>query len=261
MEITNLNPEQLKIFLLVLIRVSVVFFLFPVFASPMFPVRLKAALTLVLSLLLFSIVSVKPEALPTDPVGVLLMMGSELIIGLALGFCVRLFFSAAQLAGQLISFQMGFAIINVFDPQTGSQSSIIDQIAFWVIFLVFLMLDGHHAFISALVESFQILPFGSVQLGAPLLPALIQMITGMFVLGLKISAPALAALLFISAAFGISAKFAPQMNILIAAFPLKILVGLLFFGVSLQIIGYLTPHFIQRLPNVLTTLMRWLGSP
>jgi flagellar biosynthetic protein FliR len=123
------------------------------------------------------------------------------------------------------------------------------------------MLDGHHAFISALVESFQILPFGSVQLGAPLLPALIQMITGMFVLGLKISAPALAALLFISAAFGISAKFAPQMNILIAAFPLKILVGLLFFGVSLQIIGYLTPHFIQRLPNVLTTLMRWLGSP
>jgi flagellar biosynthetic protein FliR len=260
MEFININPEQLQIFLLVLIRVSVVLFLFPVFASPMFPVRLKAALTLVISLLLFTSVSVNSDSLPSDAVSVLILMVSELIIGLLLGFSVRLFFGAAQLAGQLISFQMGFAIINVFDPQTGSQSSIIDQIAFWVIFLVFLMLNGHHVFITALVESFQMVPFGAVSLSGSLFQKLVRMITEMFVLGLKISSPALAALLFTSAAFGISAKFAPHMNILIAAFPLKIFIGLLFFGVSLQIIGYVTPTFIQGLPDLLSSLMGWLGG-
>ena len=259
MEIINIQPDQVKAFLLVLIRVSVVIFLFPVFASPMFPVRVKAALALILALLLYTIVPVNPVSLPADAVGVMVLMVSELLIGLTLGFSVRLLFSAAQLGGQLISFQMGFAIINVFDPQTGSQSSIIDQIAFWVIFLVFLLLNGHHAFIASLVESFESLPLGAVRLKGPLIQALIGMLADMFVLGLKISSPALAALLFASAGFGICAKFAPQMNILIAAFPLKIIVGLLFFGLSLQIIGYLTPAYISRMPDLLRMLMRSLS--
>jgi flagellar biosynthesis protein FliR len=260
MGLLSFDPEQLKVFFLILIRVSVVLFMFPIFGGNMLPTSVKAGFSMILSIVFFPVITIDPALFPSHPVQFLTLAVSELVIGLCLGMTVRLFFAGVQLAGQMVGFQMGFAIINVMDPQTGSQVSIIDQIGYWVVLLVFLALNGHHTMITALGESFQLVDVGMVSINSALLSQMVKMSSDIFVVAIKIGAPAIAALLFTSAAFGISAKFAPQMNILIAAFPIKIIVGLTFFGVCLRIIASMTQVFLVSFQPLLTTILSRLGG-
>jgi flagellar biosynthesis protein FliR len=260
MELLNFSPDQFRIFLLVLIRVSVVLYLFPIFSSAMIPTFVKAGLALAMALVLFPVVPVSLAGFPNTIPAVLMMIVSELFIGLVLGLSIRLFMAAVELAGQLIGFQMGFAIINVLDPQTGTQVSIMGQIGNLVVVVVFLALNGHHSMIMGLVESFKVVDIGMIALKQGFLTQVISLAADMFVLAIKIGAPAIVALLFTSAGFGITAKFVPQMNILIAAFPVKIVVGLVFFGMCLQIIALMTQAYLNRLPGLLSSLLKWMGG-
>ena len=153
MEILGYSQEHFKVFILILIRVSVVLFLFPIFGSRVFPPLAKAGLALIVTMTLLPIVNLNNFNFPENTISILLLIISELMIGLILGLFARLFFSAAQLAGHIISFQMGFGMINVLDPQTGAQVSILDQIAYWVVIIVFLLLNGHHILISSMADS------------------------------------------------------------------------------------------------------------
>ena len=260
MEILNFSPEQFKAFILILIRVSVVLYMFPVFGSTMFPNLAKAGLALAFSMVLFPVVQINLQFFPENIVEFMMLMVSEFFIGMVLGLSVRMFFAAVEVAGQMIGFQMGFAVINVFDPQTGSQVSIVDQIGYLVIVLVFLSLNGHHALINALTESFQIVDIGLFSLKEGLFEQIISISAQMFVLAVKIGAPAIIALLFTSTAFGICAKFAPQMNVLIAAFPIKIVVGLLFLGLFFQLSAALTRSYMVGLKPLLRSLLVLMGG-
>jgi len=127
-----LKPDEFKVFLLILVRVSVVLFLFPFFSSSTFPTLAKAGLALILSFLLYPVVAVTPDLFPETSVHLVILMFSEVLIGLALGLSLNIFFAGVKLAGQIIGFQMGFTMINVVDPQSGENISIMEQIAYWV---------------------------------------------------------------------------------------------------------------------------------
>jgi len=185
MDILNaIDPIEFRTYLLVLLRVSIILFMFPVFSSKVFPNRLKMGFAMVVALLFYSVVDVDLSRFPMSVVATGLLIVAEALIGLTLGLCLRMFFASVQLAGQVIGFQMGFAMINVVDPQTGANVSIMDQLGYWVCVLVFL-------------------------------------------LAIKIGAPVIASLAFVSVGFGLVSKFSPQMNVMIVAFPLKIVGGLL----------------------------------
>jgi flagellar biosynthetic protein FliR len=260
MELLTYSTEQFQTFLMVLIRISVVLYLFPVFSSTMIPAAVKAGLALALALVITPIVPVDPARFPDSVPAVGMLMVAELFIGLVLGLSVRIFLVTVELAGQVIGFQMGFAIINVLDPQTGTQMSIIGQIGSLVILVIFLMLNGHHALIGGLVDSFSTVNIGMISLQRGFFSQMMGLMAEMFVIAIKMGAPAITALLFTSAAFGITAKFAPQMNILIAAFPVKIAVGLVFFGLSLFAVELLTRAYLEQLPGLFASLLNWLGG-
>ncbi len=261
-DILNFSPDHFKVFILILIRVSVVLFLFPVFSSKVFPRIAKAGLALVISMAFFPNVSIDPSIFPDNIVEILILLVSELMIGMILGLTVRIFFASAQLAGQLISFQMGFAMINVIDPQTGVQVSILDQIAYWVVILIFLFLNGHHLMILSLMKSFQIIGIGMITIEKGLLIKMISLSTDMFILAIKIGSPGILALLFVSCAFGLCAKFAPQMNILIVAFPIKITIGLIFFSFTLSLLLISSRFFIKGFyPLLIATMVSLRGGP
>ena len=261
MEILNLiDPEEFKVYLLVLARMGFVLFMLPIFATTMFPALVKAAFAMVVSMLLYSVVNVDPALFPETVVATGLLFVTEAMIGLTLGVCVRTFFGSVQLAGQIIGFQMGFAMINVVDPQSGANVSIMEQIAYWVALLVFLLLNGHHIMLLALVESFELVPPGFFMFQEAMLTRVLGLGAEMFVLAIKIGAPVIAALLFTSAAFGLTAKFSPQMNVMIVAFPLKIIVGLMLFGLSLNIVLRVVRAFISELKPLFLSLLFWAGG-
>lgn len=264
MEVTNLyglDLNQIRIFLLLMVRISVIIFFLPVFGSRNWPVLAKVGFVLTLALVLF------PAARNLDwpPVGNLFDFGlvvlTEALIGLSLGLTIDLILAGIQLGGQILGFQLGFTIANVIDPQSGTQVSITGQMIYLMVILLFLVLNGHHVFILALSESLTLLRPGQVVIGTQLFNQLMTLCLQMFTLSIKIVAPALAVLLFAKTAMGIIAKAVPQINVMIVSFPLNIAIGLFFLGISFAWIGeFMTAYVSRDLAQELWRAMRGLGG-
>jgi flagellar biosynthetic protein FliR len=182
------------------------------------------------------------------------------MIGLTIGLCLRIFFGSVQLAGQIIGFQMGFAMINVVDPQTGSNVSIMDQLGYWVCVVVFLLLNGHHIMFLAIIDSFKLVPIGFYMMQEAMMVKFMDMGAQLFILAIKIGAPVIASLALVSVGFGLVAKFSPQMNVMIVAFPLKIVVGLVLFSFTLQIIVIFTKNYVAQFKELLMYFLFYIGG-
>ncbi len=261
MEILNvIDPVEIRTYLLVLMRVSILLFMFPVFSSNVFPSRLKMGLAMVVSLLFYSVVDVDLSRFPMSVIATGLLIIAEALIGLTLGLCLRLFFASVQLAGQIIGFQMGFAMINVVDPQTGANVSIMDQLGYWVCVIVFLLLNGHYILFMAMIDSFKLVPIGFFMMQEVMLAKILELGSEFFLLAIKIGSPVIASLVFVSVGFGLISKFSPQMNVMIVAFPLKIVAGLLLFGLTLQIIVIVTQNYVAQFKELLMYFLFFAGG-
>lgn len=261
MDILNvIDPAQFRAYMLVLLRVGILLFMFPIFSSTVFPERLKIGFALIISLLLYSVVKVDITRFPMNAVSTGLLILAEATIGITLGLCLRMFFASVQLAGQIIGFQMGYAMINVVDPQTGANVSIMDQFGYWVCIVVFLLLNGHHIIFLAVIDSFKIVPIGFFMMHEAIPAKVVEIGGQLFLLSIKIGAPVIAALAFVSVAFGLVAKFSPQMNVMIVAFPLQIITGLVLFGLVLQIIVIITRTYVSELKGLLMYFLFYMGG-
>jgi len=189
-----------------------------------------------------------------------LMILAEALIGLTLGLCLRIFFGSVQLAGQVIGFQMGFAMINVVDPQTGANVSIMDQLGYWVCVIIFLILNGHHIMFLAMIDSFKLVPIGFFMMQEVMMARMLDLGAQLFLLAIKIGAPVIASLAFVSVGFGLVAKFSPQMNVMIVAFPLKIVAGLILFSLTLQIIVIVTKSYVAEFKELLMYFLFFAGG-
>ena len=261
MDILNvIDPIEFRTYMLVLLRVSIILFMFPVFSSNVFPNRLKTGFAMVVSLAFYSVVDVDLSRFPLSVIATGLLISAEALIGLTLGLCLRMFFGSVQLAGQVIGFQMGFAMINVVDPQTGANVSIMDQLGYWVCIVVFLILNGHHIMFIAIIDSFKLVPIGFFMMPEVMMAKILDLGARFFLLAIKIGAPVIASLVFVSVGFGLVAKFSPQMNVMIVAFPLKIIAGLLLFGFTLQIIVIVTKNYVAQFKELLMYFLFFAGG-
>ncbi len=220
--------------LLILMRVAPVIFMMPLFHSKNIPNRVKAGLTMVIGLVLLPTVKAEVGPFPSEPLSFGFFTLSELMIGMLLGFSVRLVFGGLQLAGELAGFQMGFGMARVMDPQSGSESTVVSEFYYLIGLLLFLAVDGHHWFFRALTESFHLLAPGEFHFREGLARLLILLSGGMFVLALKIVAPILSIMVVVQIALGVIARMIPQVNLLMTSFPLTISLGLVFLGLSMD---------------------------
>ena len=252
--------QEFKAFFLILIRVSVILLMFPFFSSRVIPVLAKAGLVLIITIILFSVIDNKVVEFPDTLCGMVRMITAELIIGMILGLLVQIVFEGIRMMGQLVGFQTGFAITNILDPQSGVQVSIFSNMAYLVAMVIFLILNGHHILLNAVRESFEIINVGSLSLDRRIFQEIINASGDMFVIAIKIGAPAIAALLFTKVVFGLITKLIPQMNIMIVAFPIQIVIGLIFFGVSLNVILRFMERYLGDLGSLLINTMNCLKA-
>jgi len=158
-------------------------------------------------------------------------MSGEVLIGVLLGFASRLVFAGIQLAGQLIGFQMGFSIVNIIDPVTSTQVSIIAEFQYLVAALLFLATSAHHVFLAAIVESYKVLPIYDFQFtGRSCRPH--RPFRQHVCHCREDFRPLIAALLLTNVGLGLIARTVPQINIFIVGFPLQIAVGLIGIGLT-----------------------------
>lgn len=247
-------PIQSWIF--ILMRVAPILFLMPLFGSKNIPNRLKAAMTLVLSFILLPVVRVEPSSFPSEIFGFLFFLFSEFMIGFLLGLFIRLIFAGIQLAGEFIGFQMGFGIANVIDPQSGTDTTLIAQFHYLLGLLIFLSIDGHHWFLRALIRSFDLLSPGEFSLQKGLFPFFLEVCRKMFLTAIKIVAPIMVILVLVQMAMGLIARTVPQVNVLLSSFPLTISLGLIFLGLSMDLLWpYLRNLFEESGKGLVFTLL------
>ena len=255
MTLLNFSLPMVQAAVLIFTRVGAILLTAPLFSSGSIPVHVKIGLSFMLAVIVFPLVSVNDIlVLPLASLGI--AMAGEVLIGVIIGFTARLLFAAVQLAGQLVGFQMGFGIVNVIDPQTSSQVSIIAQFENIITLLIFMAVNAHHWFIMAIAKSFEVVPLLAFSFTNSLMEALVRLSCDMFVVAAKVAAPIIAILLFTSVALGLLARTVPQMNIFIVGFPLKLAIGLLAVGLTLPLLSTLLRNLFQGLGEDIFVLMR-----
>ena len=220
-------------------RVSGLMVFCPFLGSSAIPAPLKAALTLLVTALLYPLRGPLSLDLSTwQWVGVAV---SEVVIGLGLGLAANFMMEAPMLAGQVLGVQMGYSLAALFDPQTQADTPVLGQFHQLAALLIFLQLDVHHWLLRAVVSSFDYLPAGTVMTFSAA-SALLHAAGGIFLAGVQIAAPALAATLVADVALGFLGKASPQMPVLFIGLAVKNLLGL---AVMIAVIAY-WPHALSR---------------
>jgi flagellar biosynthetic protein FliR len=225
--------EQMQGFFWVLIRISTLFFLLPIFGGRNIPVLWKAGLSFVIAVVLTPVVPI-PANLPVSAPEIILGILSEVLMGTILGMTVRIFFAATEMGGQFMSFQMGFSMARAVDPQTGAPSTVLTQFLYIFGLLLFFAMNGHHMFIRIIASSFYSVPPNNISFQPAIGRELIKAGASMFVLGVKIAAPILVALFLSNLCLGIIARTVPQVNILMVGFPINLCIGLVLFSFILM---------------------------
>ena len=260
MGIFDLSPIEYQKFLFVLLRVGALIMFFPIVGSGQVPGRIKVGLILFVSIAVFPVVRATPMHDPKSLFELVVNLFSEITIGLAVAYSARLMFTAVQIAGTVVDFQMGFGVVNVIDPQTETQVSVTAQFQYILAILFFLALDAHHIIIGAIVESFFLINPFQINFSTFTPEIILLLFKATFVTAVKIAAPIMAILFFISVGLGLVARTVPQMNVFIVGFPLQIGVGLLMVGLSMSFFSIVVQGQIEQLPERFLGIMQSFKS-
>lgn len=255
MELFNLQAAQFFSLFLTIIRVSLIVFLLPFFGAGAIPNSVKAAFCLVLSLAIWPRLSFPGNLLPMDALGLILMIAGELVLGLVLDIIVNFLFSAVMTGGHMVGFSMGFSMMSVLDPMTGSSDSVTAQLLNQCTILIFLSMNGHLFLLTSLAQSFQLVPPGALFITPALADSVLTFSGELFILAVKISAPVIAALFLVDLALALVSRAAPQMNVIQIGFPVKITVGFLFMTLTLAALAHYVADFIGELGPMYTAVM------
>jgi flagellar biosynthetic protein FliR len=244
-------------FLLVSLRAGCLLLFCPPWDSKYIPGTVRILSILGLSLALTPIVSPSLPPFPATWSGGVLLVIRELLIGLGCGMVFRFLFAGVEMAGNLVATQMGFGMATLLDPQTQAQNTIVAQMLVLMATLLFLTVDGHHAFLRLVVKSFQEVPLKpDIALPATLCGYVSGFGQFMFTLSVQLLAPVLALLFLIQLALGLVARAVPQIQVMIVSFPLTIALGLMFVSLTLMAAG---PSLAERLVNLQVPLAHVIG--
>lgn len=256
MGLFDLSYAEFERFLFVFFRVGAIIIFIPILGSGQIPARLKIGFILVLSFIIFPLVADIPMPRPRGLLELGVYLFSEVTIGLILSFAVRLIFTSVQIAGTMVDFQMGFGVVNVIDPQTESQVSITAQFQNIFAVLLYLALSAHHLTIFAIVESFNIINPATFSFSETTMALIMKLFASTFIIAVKIAAPVMAILIFISVGLGLIARAVPQMNVFIVGFPLQIGAGILMIGLTFSFFSIIMENQISQLPFWIMSLLK-----
>lgn len=256
MSLYDLTLREFLLFLLVLFRVSGVMVLAPFFGAATTPGQVKVALSLLVALMIFPLLPTRGLALPESIGAFVFAVAVETAVGAIIGFVASVFFVGVQLAGMLVDQELGLTLANIIDPVTNEQTSVIGQFKFFLATLFFLALDGHHQLLTAVAGSFDAIPLLglSPQEGFYAVVADRQ-VQEVLEAAVRIAAPTVVALLLTTIGLGFVARIAPEMNIFMLSFSIRLFIGLGIVMISIPVFAYV---FEKDLSKFFAAMPEWI---
>jgi flagellar biosynthetic protein FliR len=208
-----------------LVRVLALLASAPVLSHRAIPLRIKVALGVAISVVLMPNVPTPPLSDALTGPG-LALLTQNVLVGVVIGFTVRIVFAAFELAGELVGLQMGLSFAGFFNPASGSTENAVASLMSLLAMLCFLAIDGHLMLVQALAESFRVFPLTDTAQVPLEFDRLVRLAADMFAIALTLALPFVAVLLLINIVLGVLARVAPQLNVFAIGFPLTLLAGM-----------------------------------
>ncbi len=245
--------------LLIIARLAGFFMMTPFFSYRTIPMTVRVGLVVMLAWMMFFAIDI-PVFLLNGQFFILLL--KEVTVGLMIGLLAYIILSAVQIAGGFIDFQMGFAIANIVDPQTGAQSPIIGQY-FYIFALLFLVAtNAHHLLLDGIYYSYEFIGFyDMLPVGNESFPTfIIDSFAYMFMLAFQMAIPVVGSLFLVDIALGMIARTVPQVNVFVVGLPLKFMVAFLMILIFLGFYIMLLRNLFETMFELMRQLMQLLGG-
>ena len=215
------------------VRIGACFMVAPIFSAQFVPARIRVLLAVAVALLVAPLVPAPAGIAPFSAAGLLVTV-QQVIIGVALGFCIQILFDAVTMGGQLLANSMGLSFAFNIDPMRGTSTPAVGEFYSLLVTLTFLALNGHLILLETLVDGFRTLPVGTTGLGPDGMWTLVGWGTQLFAGALSVALPGVTALLIVNIAFGVVSRAAPTLNLFSVGFPVSLIFGLIIvlFGLS-----------------------------
>ncbi len=245
----------LILFLFPFVRILAWLMADPLLGNKAVPTQVRVGLAMTMTLIIAPALPAQPQVALLSGDGLLILL-QQIVIGVALGFAIRIIFAAVELAGQFLGLQMGLSFAALFDPVNGAQTPVIAQLLTILTVLLLLAFNGHHLIIMALWESFESAPIVASPISTRGFMMLVEWGGAIFATGLHLALPVAAALLTANLTIGMMTRAAPQLNIFAIGFPISIGVGIMVLYLSLVYMPAFLEQFLLRGVSVGAAAMR-----
>jgi flagellar biosynthetic protein FliR len=234
--LSQLAGNQLAGFILVLARVTPLFFLAPLFSSPMIPPRVRGVVAVAIAIGLAP-VALQGQHIPSAPLPLAELTIEGLLVGFGFAFALAALMAAVESAGALADVLAGFSFGALVDPLDGNQGGVLLELYGLVGTLIFLAIGGDAWTLQGLARTFQLVPLTQAPKISSLVGGAEQVFSGVFGAALEIAAPVVIALLITDVAFGVVSRVVPQLSVFAVGFPAKVGVALLVVAASLPFVS------------------------
>lgn len=258
-ELLNLLAFDPATWLIVFLRISALFAVFPLFTMQNIPVQVRLALGALVACLITPALPA-PLRMPGQLTGVVLLMLKEIGVGLLLGFVARIVFYMLEFAGNVVASELGMNWGAGFNPFSSTRTEAPGLALFYLGAIIFFALNLHHWLVLALQRSYGVLPINGAHLGPNLFADIVGRTNQLFLAGLLIAAPVIAVSFLINLVFSVIGRALPQMNVFVESFSFRALAGLAVFGLTLNIAAQHAGNYLRRLPDDLVRVAALLGG-
>lgn len=230
-----LSETQILLFALILLRMVAFVVSAAIFSMPMINAHTKVLLAVLLAMIVQPTVKFDPAIVGGLSNDIISLAARELLVGLTLGFLTRLFFFTVSMTGDMASTALGLNSAQMFNPMVGAQGGVIEQMYNLLGIMFFLIINGHHMMISALVQSFETIHVGALSINYAVYSELANLGQSLLLITIKMSAPIMVTILVTNLAMGILGRAIPQLNVLVTSIPVTIMIGLLVMFVTIPL--------------------------
>jgi flagellar biosynthesis protein FliR len=231
----------------------------PVIGNRQVPARVKVGFAMLLTFLIAPTLNIQPDIEASSGPGLFILL-QQILVGLAMGFSMRLVFTAVEMAGDIMGMQMGLGFASFYDPLNSTNTQVIAQFLGIITALAFLSMNGHLYMLATLAESFQAFPISINIPSANAMQTLVLWGGSIFAHALRLSLPLIAALFITNLALGILTRSAPQLNIFAIGFPITLVVGFVTLMLTLPYLAPLLEIFMQAGQDTMLRIAQQLGK-
>lgn len=255
----TVSLNHLEFFLLILVRISGFMVAAPIFSLRNVPMRVKTLLAIAFAVVVFHVVPYREVEYSTT-IEYAFVVITEMLAGLIMGFMANVAYYILSFAGQIIDQEIGFSMVNQYDPITSSQVTITGNLYTYAVMLMVVITNMHHYLIRAITDSFTVIPVGSVVLDFNIYEVMKRFVVDYFVLGFRIVLPIFASLLVVNTILAILARVAPQMNMFVIGLQLKVFVGLVVLVLMFMLITGVADLIFQEMMSMIRETLPYLGG-